>query len=76
MHSQSPWIFAQKFVPEFYRNMGRFPTEQEIEEAERGWIDYLASRGEAISDEKAKVHYRFNDRDEVVDAVVVDELQL
>jgi hypothetical protein len=76
MHSQNPWIFAQKFIPEFYSNMGRFPTEQEIDEAERGWLDYLGNKGEAVSDETAKVFYRFNARGEVVDAIVVDEGQL
>jgi hypothetical protein len=76
MHSQPPWIFAQKFIPEFYKNMGRFPTEQEIDEAERGWVDYLANKGEAVGDETTKVHYRFNERGEVVDAVVVEESKL
>jgi hypothetical protein len=76
MPEQSPWIFAQKFIPEFHRNMGRFPTEEEIEEAEQGWIGYLANKGEYVGDEIAKVVYRFNNRGEVVDAIVVDEAQL
>jgi hypothetical protein len=53
-----------------------FPTEQEIDEAERGWVDYLANKGEAVGDETTKVHYRFNERGEVVDAVVVEESKL
>jgi hypothetical protein len=76
MPSQPPWTFAQKFIPEFYSYMGRFPTEQEINEAERDWVDYLVNKGEAITDETAKVHYRFNERGEVFDAVVVDEGQM
>jgi hypothetical protein len=76
MSEQSPWTFAQNFIPEFYSNMGRFPTEQEIDEAERGWIDYLVNKGEAVGDEVAKVHYRFNERASVVDAMVVDEVQI
>jgi hypothetical protein len=76
MQSQTPWIFAQKFIPEFYKNMGRFLTESEIDEAERDWVDYLGNKGEVVGDEIAKVHYRFNNRGEVVDAIVVDELQL
>jgi len=75
MPEETAWTFAQKFIPEFYRNMGRFPTEQEIEEAERDWIDYLVKRGEPITDETGKVYYRFNERGEVVDAVVDDEGQ-
>ncbi|NJK50878.1 hypothetical protein HC931_24685 [Candidatus Gracilibacteria bacterium] len=73
MHSQTPWTFAQKYIAEFYRNMGRFPTEQEIDEAERDWVRYLTNKGEVVDDETAKVYYRFNERGEVIDAVVVAE---
>jgi len=76
MQKEPAWAFAQKFVQEFYRYMGRFPTESEIDEAERDWIDYLVNRGEPITDETGKVFYRFNDRGEVVDAMVVDEGQM
>ena len=75
MDREKPWLFAQKFVPEFYKNMGRFPTEQEIEDAELDWIDYLVEKGELLSEETAKTSYRFNERGEVIDAMIVDELQ-
>jgi hypothetical protein len=74
-NEEPPWVFAQKFVPEFYRNMGRFPTEAEMEEAEQGWIEYLSNQGEEILDETAKTFYRFNERGEVIDAMLVEPFE-
>lgn len=60
------WTFGSLFIPQFHRRFGRYPTEQELADAELSWMQYLQDNGKPPPYNTARVRRDYNGAGQVV----------